>query len=138
MQVARPTTAGAHRQLAGHRGLAGSGERCSLLMTNVLPDEVTVATQGVGESVERVAGHAVHPLDSGHLQRRNHDVRNCLGHWMLPRRLSSPVTSGIPTAISYDRRRPPRAQDVWPSRVGDRCATLRCRTEENYHESLPG
>ena len=58
-----PQLRGADGQLAGERGLGGGGEGGRLLVADVLPGEVAVAAQGVGEPVERVAGQ---PVDAAH------------------------------------------------------------------------
>ena len=59
MQVAGPAAARADRQLSGQRGVGGRGERGGLLVTDVLPDDVTRAPDRVGEAVEAVAGQSV-------------------------------------------------------------------------------
>ena len=59
---------------AGDRGLAGGRERGRLLVADVLPGDVTVAAQRVGEAVQRVARQPVDPADAGGLQGGDHDV----------------------------------------------------------------
>jgi hypothetical protein len=60
MEVARPATTDSHRELAGDRRLTGSGEPGGFLVTHVLPGDLAVTTQRVGEAVQRVARNAVH------------------------------------------------------------------------------
>jgi hypothetical protein len=56
MEIARPTTRRADRELAGYRGLSRGSERGGFLMPDVHPVDLSVAMQCVGEAVQRVAG----------------------------------------------------------------------------------
>ena len=76
MQVPGTTTGGAYGQLPGHRRLAGGRERRCLLVAHVLPYHLTVATQRVGEPVDRIARQPVDPAHAGRLQGRHHDIGN--------------------------------------------------------------
>ena len=69
-QVQVPGTAAsrADGELLGHRRFAGGRERSALLVANVLPDELAVAPECLGEPVDRVAGQPVHAADAGRLQ----------------------------------------------------------------------
>jgi hypothetical protein len=76
VQVSRSAAGGAYGQLPGHRRLAGGRERCRLLVTHVLPHDLTVPTKRVGEPVDRIPRQPVHPAHAGRLQGRHHDVGN--------------------------------------------------------------
>ena len=80
MQVPRAAAGGAYGQLPGHRRLAGGRERCRLLVTHVLPHDLTVAAQRVGEPVDRIPRQPVHPAHAGRLQGRHHDIGNGRRH----------------------------------------------------------
>jgi hypothetical protein len=56
VQVAGAAAARAHRELTGQRCVGGRGERRRLLVPDVLPGDVTRAPDGIGETVEAVAG----------------------------------------------------------------------------------
>ena len=74
MEVARAAACGADGQLAGHAGVAGSGEGGGLLVPDVHPIDASVAAQRVGQTVEGVAGQPVDAPDAAGLQRRDDGV----------------------------------------------------------------
>lgn len=57
MQIARPTTTGAHRQLAGHRGFGPGGECRHLFVAHMHPFDALHLAQRIGQPVETIAGH---------------------------------------------------------------------------------
>jgi hypothetical protein len=66
--------------LPGHRRVARGRERCCLLVPNVLPHDLAVATQRVGESVDRIPRQPVDPAHAGRLQGGHHDIGNSGRH----------------------------------------------------------
>jgi hypothetical protein len=80
MQVAGPAAGRADRQLSRHRRLAGGSERRRLLVAHVLPRDLAVAAQRVGEAVDRVSRQPVHPAHAGRLQGRHHHIRDRARH----------------------------------------------------------
>jgi hypothetical protein len=74
VQVARPAAAGAYRQFPGQRRLGGRREPRGLLVPDMLPGDLAVAAQRVGEPVQGVPRDPVHPPYAGCLQRRHHHV----------------------------------------------------------------
>jgi len=88
VQVSRAAAGGAYGQLPRHRRLAGGRERCRLLVTHVLPHDLIVATQGVGEPVDRIPRQPVHPAHARRLQGRHHDIGNGRRHYGSFRRVS--------------------------------------------------
>src|SRR4051812_14008667 len=80
MQVARPAAGGAHGQLTGDRRFAGRRERRRLLVPDVLPTQLAVAAQGVGEAVQGITGQAVDTPNPRRLQQRDHVVCNGATH----------------------------------------------------------
>jgi hypothetical protein len=67
MQVPGTAARRAHGELARHRRLTRGRERRRLLMTHVLPDNLTVAAKGVGEPIDRIPRQ---PIDPAHAGRR--------------------------------------------------------------------
>src|SRR5258705_8653361 len=61
VQVARAAAAGAHGQLAREVGFCPGGKRSHFLVPHVGPFQLLRLPDGVGDAVERVAGHAVDP-----------------------------------------------------------------------------
>jgi hypothetical protein len=78
-EVGVPGSAAAHtnRELTGDLGLGRSGERAGLFVPDVLPRDVAVAPQGVGEAVQRVTGHPVDALDPTCSECGDQIVSNC-------------------------------------------------------------
>ena len=66
-RVPRPAAARAHRQVTGQRRLRGRREPSGLLVPDVLPGDLAVAAQRVGEPVQRIPRQPVHPADAGRL-----------------------------------------------------------------------
>jgi len=64
MQIPRPATAGAHRQLAGGGGFGTGGERGDLFVAHMHPLDAVHGAQCVGEAIEAVAGQAPDALDA--------------------------------------------------------------------------
>ena len=64
MQVTRPATAGAHRQLAGGRRFGTGSEGGDLLVAHMHPLDAVHAAQGVGQAIEAVAGEPPDTLDT--------------------------------------------------------------------------
>src|ERR1700722_18447822 len=73
MEVSGTATGGAHGELPGHGGLTRRRARCGLFGARGPPDDVAVAAERVGESIERITRQPVHPAHAGCLQGR-HDV----------------------------------------------------------------
>jgi hypothetical protein len=74
MQIPGTATRRAHSRLPGHRRLTRGRERRRLLMTHVLPDKLTVATERIGEPIDGIPGQ---PIDAAHarrLQGRHDDI----------------------------------------------------------------
>ena len=80
MQVTGPAAAGADRQLAREGRLGARREGRGLLVPNVHPLDVVRDAQCVGESVQRIAGEAVHAPHPARVQRID-DVLGERGHW---------------------------------------------------------
>jgi len=55
VQVARPATGCAHRQLPGQRGFRGGREPRGFLVPDMLPGDHAVPAQRIGEPVQRIA-----------------------------------------------------------------------------------
>src|ERR1700727_267849 len=99
MQIPGAATGRADGKLTCHRCLAGGREGGCLLVTNVLPDDLAVTTQCLGEPVDRVSRQAVYAAHARGLERRHHHVRN--GEWCYAslrearlRRVVWPVPAG--------------------------------------------
>ena len=82
MSAAGPGRAGADPEPAGKLGLAGGGERRSLLVADADPFDIAAADR-VGERIERVADQCENMLDSNLLEHADQDVRDCPGHMCL-------------------------------------------------------
>ena len=63
VQITGTTTAGAHREFTGDRGVTSCGEGGSFLVPDVLPRHAVVPADRVGEPVQRIARKTV---DVGH------------------------------------------------------------------------
>ena len=64
VQVARPATAGAHRQFARGRRFGACGKGRHFFVAHMHPLDAVHGTQGVGEAIEAVAGQAPDALDA--------------------------------------------------------------------------
>lgn len=69
MQIAGSAAADADGEMIGECGVGAGRERSSLLVADVFPADVARSANGVGESVEAVAGQAVDSADTAELQR---------------------------------------------------------------------
>ena len=59
MQIARPATAGADRQLAGELRLGAGREGRGLLVARVYPVDIATLSQRFGDAVQTIADDAV-------------------------------------------------------------------------------
>src|SRR5580704_5517630 len=75
MQIARPTTAGADRELAGQMRFGASGEGGDLLVPHMHPFDLALPADRVGQTVEAVADDAINPFDAGGRQRLRELIR---------------------------------------------------------------
>ena len=85
VQVARPATTGADRQLARQVRFRTRGESGNLLMPNMNPLDLALATQLVGQTVKTVANDAVYPLDTRCSENFHELIGNGFCHVSLPR-----------------------------------------------------
>ncbi len=108
MQIARPATAGAHRQLAGHRGFGPGGECRHLFVAHMHPFDALHLAQRIGQPIETIAGHPPDSLHPGTFQRFGHEPR----HRLLLRHDAAPLLLGRP---------------MLPVRAYRRCARLQQR-----------
>jgi hypothetical protein len=90
MQVTRPATAGAHRELSGQMRLDPCGERTRLFIANVHPSDLALPTNGIGDAVERVADDRIDPFDA----RRSEGLDELVGdiHGLAPAVLTGRAT----------------------------------------------
>src|ERR1700722_5060613 len=96
MQVPRATAGSADRESPGHRRLSGRRERRRLFVTNVLPGDVAVAAQRIGEAIDRISRQPVDPADAGRLEGRDTEISNRGWHYC-----SFPVVRFEPLASSW-------------------------------------
>ena len=68
MEIARPATTRADRQLPGELRLSSGCERADLFMADLNPGNALVTAQGVNNAVQGISGHAVDSLYS-HLNK---------------------------------------------------------------------
>jgi hypothetical protein len=81
MEVPRATAGGADREFPGHRRLTRRGERRRLFVTNVLPDDIAVAAQCIGEAIDRISRQPIDPADPGCLEGRHDEISNRGWHY---------------------------------------------------------
>lgn len=74
VQVARTAAARTYGQSARECRVRGCRKGGCLLMAHVFPGDVAVASQRVGEPVQRVARKSIDPLDARGLQGGHHEV----------------------------------------------------------------
>ena len=100
VQIARPATARAHRQLPGQGRLRRLREPGGLLVPYVLPGDRAVPAQRVGEPVQRIPRDPVHPLYARRLQRRHHHIRHRGRHQVFLSCPSNAQLSGIVVTLA--------------------------------------
>src|ERR1700760_3612955 len=74
MHIPGAATSGTYRQLASEMGLSACGERRRLLVSYTNPANVLSNAKGICNSVERVAGDPIDPLDTGFSQNFNQQL----------------------------------------------------------------
>ncbi len=84
MHIPRATTSGTYRQLASEMGLGSGGERRYLLVSYTNPANVLSNANRICNSVERVAGHSIDPLDTGFRQNVNQQLGHCFSRHIHP------------------------------------------------------
>ena len=84
MQIAWSAAAGADRELTREMGLATGGERRDLLVPDVNPFDLALASQRVGQPVEAVADDAVNAFDSRRHENIGKLIRDPLCHHSSP------------------------------------------------------
>src|SRR4029077_1366226 len=91
MHVAGATTSGTYCQLASEMGLGADGERRCLLVSYTNPANVLSNANRIGNSVERVAGDSIDPLDTGFSQNVNQQLGHCFSRHIHPSRTILPT-----------------------------------------------
>jgi hypothetical protein len=85
VQVARPATTSADRQFARQVRFRTRGESGNLLMPNMNPLDLSVATQRVSQTVKTVPDNAVYPPDTRRSEDFHELISNGFCHVPLPR-----------------------------------------------------
>src|SRR6516225_11396521 len=98
MQVAWSAAAGADRELTREMGLATGGERRDLLVPDVNPFDLALASQRVGQPVEAVADDAVNAFDSRRHENIGKLIRDPLCHRSFPPRAPDARSGHAPPA----------------------------------------
>src|SRR5919109_1954808 len=149
VQVPRAATRRAHREPARDRRVRRSREGRRLLVPHVLPRQVPVAAQRVGEPVQRVAGEPVDAAYARLLQRVDDEIRGGERHWpVLPccrrpwhhRRSSgllvapgltlvgTRVATGVVPGGAWSSAGPASTRMTWPLRLRPSPLTRRATT----------
>jgi len=77
-------TAGTYRQLASEMGLGAGGERRYLLVPYTNPANIPSNANRICNSVERIAGDSIDPLDTGFSQNVNQQLGYCFSRHIHP------------------------------------------------------
>src|SRR3984957_3361834 len=80
MQVARPATAGAYREIAGQMRFGARREGGHLFVPNVYPLDVLATAHDVGQAIEAIADDAEYALHSGRHQGIYELIRDGSSH----------------------------------------------------------
>src|ERR1700757_792922 len=84
MHVAGTATSGTYRQLASEMGLGAGCERRCLLVSYPNPANVLSNANRIRNSVERIAGNPIDPLDTGFRQNINQQLGHCFSRHIHP------------------------------------------------------
>src|SRR5208283_2707378 len=100
MQISGTAASGADRQFASEMRFGPGCERCRLLMADMHPLNLLSAAHRIGNSVERIAAHAVDPLNARFQQNIYKQVRYFLCHLCSFRTQKRPLEQ---TCLRYFR-----------------------------------
>src|SRR6266852_4194940 len=90
VHIPRATASGTYCQLASEMGLGAGGERRCLLVSYTNPANVLSNANRICNSVERIAGDSIDPLDTGVRQNVNQQLGHCFSRHIRPFSTNAP------------------------------------------------